>query len=184
MPVASVNGAVGNNGSNHSPMTGTTLTNGPSNKAHRHPDPHSESHNEQREKMGLYSSLNHSSSSSTKLTIFRQSVAITRSKLIDLSLSHVNTHYIDSITAEALQEYIKSVRLFDMPERGSQWDKALNLAELFTEQVSGYETTVNSFVPEIKPAARLIWSACRVLIEVSIPLLLYSETMLSYPSNL
>ena len=54
-----------------------------------------------------------------------------------------------------------------MPHRGSRWDKVLKWAEFFAIQMSGYEDAVRSFVPDSIEAAKLIWVACRVLLDVS-----------------
>ena len=54
-----------------------------------------------------------------------------------------------------------------MPHRGSQWDKVLKWAEFFALQISGYASAIESFVPDIQKAAKLIWAASRTLLEVS-----------------
>lgn len=112
------------------------------------------------------SSHTHNFSSTQKVTVLRQTVTITRSKLIDF-LTHVDEHYIDSMTVESFLEYIETERLTYMPRQGSRWDKVLKWAEFFALQISGYEKRVESFVPDSKSAAKLILAACRVLIEVS-----------------
>ena len=53
-----------------------------------------------------------------------------------------------------------------MPHRGSHWDKVLKWAEFFSLQVSGYANAVDSFIAESKVAAKLIWTACRALLQV------------------
>jgi hypothetical protein len=111
------------------------------------------------------SSHTHNFSSTQKVTVLRQTVTITRSKLIDF-LTHVDEHYIDSMTVESFLEYIETERLTYMPRQGSRWDKVLKWAEFFALQISGYEKRVESFVPDSKSAAKLILAACRVLIEV------------------
>jgi hypothetical protein len=61
-----------------------------------------------------------------------------------------------------------------MPQRGSRWDKVLKWAEFFALQISGYEKAVSPFISHGKGAVKLIWAACRVLIEVSVLLSQYS----------
>lgn len=103
-----------------------------------------------------------------QVTILRQTVITTRSKLIgQLKLSHINEEYIDSMTLESFVEYIEYERLTNMPHRGSRWDKVLKWAEFFAAQIGDYEEVVSPFVRSSKSASRLIWAACRVLIEVS-----------------
>lgn len=68
---------------------------------------------------------------------------------------------------EDFLEFIERERLTHMPHRGSHWDKVLKWAEFFSLQVSGYANTVDSFIADSKLAARLIWTACRALLQVS-----------------
>lgn len=100
-----------------------------------------------------------------QMTVLIKTVTTTRARLTT-ELSHVDGHYIDSMCLESFVDYIESERLTHMPRRGSRWDKVLKWAEYFSLQISGYEKAVASFAPECTKAARLIWSACRVLIEV------------------
>ena len=112
------------------------------------------------------SSHTHTFTSDQQVTILRQTVITTRSRLIS-ELSHVDAHYIDSMTVESFLEYIECERLTHMPRRGSRWDKVLKWAEYFALQISRYENAVHSFVPDSKNAAKMIWAASCVLIEVS-----------------
>ena len=66
-------------------------------------------------------------------------------------------------------DYIERERLTHMPRQGSRWDKVLRRAEFFGLQISRYEEVISKFVPESETAAKLIWAACRVLIEVRDP---------------
>ena len=100
------------------------------------------------------------------VTVLRQTVVTTRSRLIS-GLSHVDAHYIDSITVEGFLKYTERQRLIHMPRRGSRWDCVLTKAEYFALQISRYEKEVHSFVPDSRNAAKMIWAAARVLIEVS-----------------
>jgi hypothetical protein len=104
--------------------------------------------------------------SDQQVTILRQTVRATRSRLIS-ETSHVNDHYIDSMTVESFLEYIEDERLTHMPRQGSHWDNVLKWAEFFALQVSRYEIAVHSFVSDSKNAAKMIWAASRVIIEVS-----------------
>lgn len=70
------------------------------------------------------------------------------------------------MTIEGFLEYIERQRLTYMPHRGSRWDKVLKWAEFFALQISSYAMAVESFVPDSKVAAKLIWSASRTLLEV------------------
>jgi hypothetical protein len=110
------------------------------------------------------SSHTHTFTSDQQVTVLRQTVIATRSRLI-AELSHVNAHYIDSMTVESFLEYIERERLTHMPRRGSRFDKVLKWAEFFALQISGYEKAVHSFVPDSKNAAKMIWAASRVLVE-------------------
>jgi hypothetical protein len=111
------------------------------------------------------SSYTHTLSSTQKVTVLRQTVTMTRSKIIE-HLAHVNDHYIDSITVESFLEYIECERLTHMPHQGSRFDKVLKWAEFFALQITSYEKAVESFVPESRSASKLIQAACRILIEV------------------
>jgi hypothetical protein len=101
------------------------------------------------------------------VTVLRQTVIATRSRLIS-ELSYVDAHYIDSMTVESFLKYTEHQRLMHMPRRGSRWDRVLTKAEYFALQISRYEKQIHSFVPDSRNAARMIWAAARVLIEVSL----------------
>ena len=124
------------------------------------------SRSEVREESSMEISHAHTFTSDQQVTVLRQTVLSTRARLIG-DLSQVDDHYIDSITIESFLEYIEDERLCNMPQHGSSWDKVLKWAEFFALQVSGYENTVRTFVPDSSVAAKLIWATCRVLIEVS-----------------
>jgi hypothetical protein len=100
------------------------------------------------------------------VTVLRQTVITTRSRLIS-ELSHVDAHYIDSMTVESFLKYTERQRLVHMPRRGSRWDRVLTKAEYFAWQISRYEKAVHSFVPDSKNAAKMIWASARILLEVS-----------------
>ncbi len=108
----------------------------------------------------------HTFTNHQQVTVLRQTVISTRSRLIS-ELSHVDAHYIDSMTVESFLKYTERQRLIHMPRRGSRWDRVLTRAEFFALQISRYEKAVHSFVPDSKNAAKMIWAAARVLIEVS-----------------
>ncbi len=103
--------------------------------------------------------------STQQVTVLRQTVLITRSKLLELS--HVDDQYIDLMRIESFVDYIECERLTYMPDQGSRWDRVLKWAEYFAGQISGYEIAISPFVPDSKIAAKLIWAACRALIEVN-----------------
>jgi hypothetical protein len=127
------------------------------------------------------SGYTHTFTSDQQVNIMRRTVISTRAKIIS-DLSHVDNHYIDSMTVESILDYVGSERLTYMPQRGSRWDKVLKWAEFFSLQISGYEKAVSSFVPDSKGAAQLIWACCRILLEVSI-LLLSIKPVCNLPSE-
>ena len=100
-----------------------------------------------------------------QITILQETVTSTRGKLVS-GFSYVNEDYIYSMTIDGFLEYIERQRLTYMPHRGSRWDKVLKWAEFFGLQVSGYAKAVETFIPESKVAAQLIWTAARTLLEV------------------
>ena len=102
------------------------------------------------------------------VAVLSDNVTITRQKFL-AELHDVDESYIQSITLEGFLEYIERQRLTHMPHRASHWDKVLKWAEFFALQISGYVTVAESFVPESKTAAQLIWVASRSLLEVSPP---------------
>lgn len=104
--------------------------------------------------------------SDQNVTVLRQTVITTRTRFIS-ELSHVNAHYIDSMSMDNFLEYIERDRLTHMPQRGSRWDNVLKCAEFFALQISYYENAVHSFVTDSKDAANMIRAASCVLIEVS-----------------
>jgi hypothetical protein len=62
---------------------------------------------------------------------------------------------------------IERERLTHMPHKGSRWDRVLKSAEFFALQVSAFDTALSSFTSESHTAAKLIWAACTVLLDVS-----------------
>ena len=104
-------------------------------------------------------------SSDQQITVLQETVVTTRQKFI-ADFDDVDESYIGSMTIEVFLNYIERQRLTHMPHRGSHWDKVLKWAEFFALQISGYATAVEGFISDSKPAARLIWTACRTLLQV------------------
>ena len=102
-----------------------------------------------------------------QITILQETVTSTRGKLVS-AFAYVNEDYIYSMTIDGFLEYIERQRLTYMPHRGSRWDKVLKWAEFFGLQVFGYAKAVESFIPESRVAAQLIWTAARTLLEVCV----------------
>lgn len=100
-----------------------------------------------------------------QITVLQETVISTLGKFV-AQFDRVDEHYIHSMTIDGFLEYIERQRLTYMPHRGSRWDKVLKWAEFFGLQISGYAKTVESFVPDSKLAAKLIWAASRTLLEV------------------
>ena len=100
-----------------------------------------------------------------QITVLQETVISTRGKFV-AQFDRVDEHYIHNMTIDGFLEYIERQRLTYMPHRGSRWDKVLKWAEFFGLQISGYAKTVESFVPDSKLAAKLIWAASRTLLEV------------------
>lgn len=100
-----------------------------------------------------------------QITILEETVSLTRQKFI-ADFDEVDEHYIQRMNVEDYFEYIERQRLTYMPHRGSHWDKVLKWAEFFGLQISGYADTVEPFTAESRFAAKLIWTACRALLEV------------------
>ena len=100
-----------------------------------------------------------------QITILQETVISTRGKFV-AAFAYLDEDYIHSMTIDGFLEYIERQRLTYMPHRGSRWDKVLKWAEYFGLQVSGYAKAVESFIPESKIAAQLIWAASRTLLEV------------------
>jgi len=104
-------------------------------------------------------------SSDQQVTILEATVVSTCSKFI-AEFDHVDESFIHDMTIERFLDYLECQRLTYMPHRGSRWDKVLKWTEYFALQISGYAKVVESFVPDSKLAAKLIWTACRALLEV------------------
>jgi hypothetical protein len=111
------------------------------------------------------SSSSHTFSSDQQVTVLRQTVMRTRDKFLHDSVL-MNEQCLDELTIESFMEFIECERLNNMPKQGSKWDKVLKWAEFFAIQISEYEKAIRSFVPDSQGAAKLIWAACRILIEV------------------
>ena len=126
----------------------------------------SENHLSQTESRTLVgSSSSHTFPSDQQVTVLRQTVMRTRDKFLHDSVL-MNEQCLDELTIESFKEFIECERLNNMPKQGSKWDKVLKWAEFFAIQISEYEKAIRSFVPDSQGAAKLIWAACRILIEV------------------
>ena len=106
------------------------------------------------------------SSSDRQVTNLGETVLSTCSRFIT-EFDNVNESCIYNMTIERFLDYVERQRLTYMPHRGSRWDKVLKWTEYFALQISGYAKTVESFVPDSDMAAKLIWTACRALLEVT-----------------
>ncbi|KAL8902696.1 MAG: hypothetical protein Q9207_004463 [Kuettlingeria erythrocarpa] len=100
-----------------------------------------------------------------QITVLKETVIWTCQKFI-ADFDEVDEDCIHSMTIEEYFEYIERQRLTHMPHRGSHWDKVLKWAEFFGLQTSGYADTVEPFTAESRFAAKLIWTACRALLEL------------------
>lgn len=101
-----------------------------------------------------------------QITVLRDTVIEIERRFIT-EFRHVDEHYIEGITIGGFLDHIEQERLTHMPHQGSKWDRVLKWAEFFALQVSAYERAVSTFVPDSKLASKLIWTASRVLLEVS-----------------
>ena len=117
--------------------------------------------------MSSIGSAHMSFSKDKQVTVLRETVTLTSGRFV-ADFEQVDEHYIQIMTIDGFLEYIERQRLTHMPHRGSRWDKVLKWAEFFGLQVSGYASAIESFVPESHTAAKLIWIACRTLLEVSV----------------
>jgi len=179
MPTPSTNGTNGTNGLHNGHLNGhssaattTTVTNVDSSSVKR-----TSNHTFQLEKHSSNtSSYAQTFTSDQQVNIVRRTVITTRTKLI-ADLSHVDSHYIDSMSVESILDWVSSERLTYMPQRGSRWDKVLKWAEFFSLQISGYEKAISSFVPDSGAAAQLIWASCKILLEVSIFICLFAPCL-------
>ncbi|KAL8995733.1 MAG: hypothetical protein Q9169_004591 [Polycauliona sp. 2 TL-2023] len=106
-----------------------------------------------------------SHTSEQHVTILRETVSVTTQSFV-ADFDDVDEHHIHGMTIEQYFEHIERLRLTHMPHRGSHWDKVLKWAEFFGLQISDYAHTVEPYVAESKLAARLIWTACRVLLDL------------------
>ena len=105
------------------------------------------------------------------MTVLHESVITVRRKFVN-ELDDVEDSSIESAAIENVLQYIERQRLIHMPHRGSHWDKVLKWAEFFALQVSRYATAAERFVSESKVAAKLIWTASKSLLDVSLMTLL------------
>ncbi|KAL9606785.1 MAG: hypothetical protein Q9179_000075 [Wetmoreana sp. 5 TL-2023] len=99
------------------------------------------------------------------VTVLRESISITRRKFV-AEIDEVQEYDIQNATIEGFLEFIERERLTYMPHRGSHWDKVLKWAEFFALQIAGYASALQSFVPESKDAAQLIWTASQSLLRL------------------
>lgn len=106
-------------------------------------------------------------SSDRQLTVLKETIVTTCSRLI-AEFDDVDESFIYGMSIDGFLDYIERQRLTYMPHRGSRWDKVLNWAEYFALQISGYARAVESFVPDSNMAGKLIWTACRALLEVNV----------------
>ncbi|KAL9029307.1 MAG: hypothetical protein Q9196_002433 [Gyalolechia fulgens] len=104
-------------------------------------------------------------STEQQITVLKEAVSATCTRFV-ADFDDVDDQYIHHTTIEDFFEFIERERLTHMPHRGSHWDRVLKWAEFFSLQVSGYADTVDSFIAESKLAARLIWTACRALVQL------------------
>ncbi|KAL8632383.1 hypothetical protein Q9189_001860 [Teloschistes chrysophthalmus] len=98
-------------------------------------------------------------------TELHESITVTRRKFL-AELEDVEESDIYEIPIDGFLDFIERQRLTHMPHQGSHWDKVLKWAEFFALQISGYATALESFVPESKTAARLIWTASLSLLSL------------------
>ncbi|KAL9099745.1 MAG: hypothetical protein Q9163_004799 [Psora crenata] len=112
-----------------------------------------------------YHSTTMSSSNDQQVNVLRETVTSTCSRFI-ADFDGLDESFIQNMAIERFLDYIERQRLTHMPHRGSHWDKVLKWAEYFALQTSGYAKALESFVPDAKAAARLIWIACRALLEL------------------
>ncbi|KAL8671644.1 MAG: hypothetical protein Q9168_003850 [Polycauliona sp. 1 TL-2023] len=106
-----------------------------------------------------------SHSSEQQITILKETVSVT-SRAFIADFDDVDEDHIHNMTIEQYFEHIERQRLTHMPHRGSQWDKVLKWAEFFGLQISSYSRTVELFMADSKLSAKLIWTACRVLLDL------------------
>ncbi|KAI9703724.1 MAG: hypothetical protein M1836_007494 [Candelina mexicana] len=78
----------------------------------------------------------------------------------------VDELFANTPTVETFLDYVAAERLRRMPHKGSKWDKVLQWAEYFAGQVHLFEEAVTEFVPYSRKAAQLVWSNCRLLLEM------------------
>ena len=101
-----------------------------------------------------------------QVKVLHETVIFTCGKFI-AEFDQVDEHYIHTMSIDGFLEYIERQRLTYMPHRGSRWDKVLKWAEFFGLQISAYHKAVEAFVPDSETAAKIIWAAGHVLLEVS-----------------
>jgi len=70
-------------------------------------------------------------------------------------------------TVERFFDIVATIRLLQIPHRGSRWDKVLKWAEFFAGQVSAFADEIASFTTQHEQkAATIIWASCRTLLEM------------------
>ncbi|KAL8686524.1 MAG: hypothetical protein Q9224_005422, partial [Gallowayella concinna] len=106
-----------------------------------------------------------SHSSEQQITILKETVIVTCQKFIT-HFDGCQKHHIYDLTIEEYLDFIERQRLTYMPHRGSHWDKVLKWAEFFGLQISSFATAMEKLVIESKSAAKLIWTACRALLQL------------------
>ena len=115
-----------------------------------------------------------------QVTVLQETVTSTSGKLIR-ELGNIGKEHIQFMSIEKFLEYIERQRLTAMPHRGCHWDRVLKWAEFFALQISGYSNAIENFVLSSQKAAKLMWTCCHSLIEVSVvpatcvPLLKYQS---------
>ncbi|KAL8781838.1 MAG: hypothetical protein Q9213_005840 [Squamulea squamosa] len=106
-----------------------------------------------------------SHSNEQRITVLKETVIVTRQRFI-ADFDGCDEHHIHSMTIGDYFEYIERQRLTYMPQKGSHWDKVLKWAEFFGLQISSFADTLEPFLSESKLAARLVWTACRSLLQL------------------
>jgi RecG-like helicase len=83
-------------------------------------------------------------------------------------------------TVERFFDIVATIRLLQIPHRGSRWDKVLKWAEFFAGQVSAFADEIATFTtPHEQKAATIIWASCRTLLEVCATVLPFHLTLVA-----
>ncbi|KAL8811713.1 MAG: hypothetical protein Q9200_001576 [Gallowayella weberi] len=104
-------------------------------------------------------------SSEQQITILKETVVVTCQKFIS-HFDGCEEHHIHNFTIEEYLDFIERQRLTYMPHKGSHWDKVLKWAEFFGLQISSFANAMEKLILDSKPAAKLIWTACRALLQL------------------